>query len=286
MSDDDILAGSDIAPAPTDVPGSVAPPPANYDQRDEIINRNRDIALSQLAKSEDIGSYVDERIDQGLVIDHGEDLGPERQAKWFRRASKALQDAALEAQGVKLDEHGQVEADQLPPPGYVPADEAAREIEEAHKMGAAQMRINQYLGGNEELRQQITDWHAAEDPEGTVAQWVIDSGTEMAGPIMARCAQHPEALRELASLPPEQRSRWLSKLEGHLETELRIAAQLQQQQQQAQWTQGRRVSNAPPPINPPRGAASPPSDLFRLASKGESVDDYVRMRQQQERKPR
>jgi len=77
MSDDDILVGGESAPAPTDVPEPVAPPP----DREEIINRNRDIALGQLAKNESIDDYVDERIDQGLVIDHGEDLGEERQAK-------------------------------------------------------------------------------------------------------------------------------------------------------------------------------------------------------------
>jgi len=279
MSDDDILVGGESAPAPTDVPEPVAPPP----DREEIINRNRDIALGQLAKNESIDDYVDERIDQGLVIDHGEDLGEERQAKWFRRAHKALTDAALEAQGIDPNAlEGQ--QPQEPPPGYVPGDEAAWEIEEAHKTGAAQMRINQYFGDNQEARQNVTEWHQAMDPEGTVAQWIIDNESPMAGPIMQRTTEHPEALAELARLSPAERSRWLSKLEGHLEAEMRIGQQLAGQQQQ--WSQGRRTTQAPPPIRAPRRAANPPSDLHPLAAKSENVADYVKLRQQQERRSR
>ena len=95
--------------APVDVPAPVAPPSDNSDQREEIINRNRETALSQLAKKENIEDYAQERVDQAMVIDQGEELPEEQQNRWYRRASKALQDAALEAQGVKLDEHGQPE---------------------------------------------------------------------------------------------------------------------------------------------------------------------------------
>jgi hypothetical protein len=83
----------------------------------------------------------------------------------------------------------------------------------------------------------------------------------MAGPIMQRCADNPEALQQLAQMSPAERSRWLSKLEGHLEAELKFGQQLAGQQQQ--WQQERRVTHAPPIIHPPRGAANPPSDLHR-----------------------
>jgi len=120
---------------------------------------------------------------------------------------------------------------------------AAREIEEARKVGIGQTRINQYLGGNEELRQHIIEWHQARDPEGTVADWVVENESPMAGPLMQRRADNHEALAELAALPPEQRSRWLSKLEGHLEAEMRIGAQLAGQQQQ--WNQGAACQQRP-----------------------------------------
>jgi hypothetical protein len=263
---------------PIDVPEPGAAPVAPPADIDAAINRNRQIALGQLAKSEDISNYVDERADQFVAMDLGEELGAEAQAKWFRRAHKALQDAALEAQGIKLDEQGQPELPPPPPPGYVPGDEAAREIEDARKTGAAAMRVDQFLGGNEEPRQNIVEWHQAMDPEGHVAQWLIDNESSMAGPIMQRCADNPEALQQLAQMSPSDRSRWLSKLEGHLEAELRIGQQLAGQQQQ--WQQQRRETKAPPIIHPPRGAANPPSDLFRMASR-DDVTDYIREREKQ-----
>jgi hypothetical protein len=269
---------------PVDVPEPTAPSPPpqpGADPRSEVIERNRQIALGQLAKSEDISGYAQEREDQAYVIDEGGELPEERQAQWFRRASK-VHDATLEAQGIKLDEQGQPEAPPPPPPGYVPGDEAMREIENARKTGAAAMRINQYFGDNQEIRQHITEWHQAMDPQSTVAQWLIDNESAMAGPIMQRCADNPEALAQLAQMPPAERSRWLSKLEGHLEAEMRIGQQLAQQQQQLQQ-RPRRETQAPPPIRPPRGAANPPTDIRSLANKSD-VADYVRARQQEERR--
>jgi hypothetical protein len=93
--------------------------------------------------------------------------------------------------------------------------------------------------------------------------------------VNGRTTENPEALQQLAQMSPSERSRWLSKLEGHLEAEMRIAQQLQGQQQA--WQQERRTTHAPPPIRPPRGGANPPSDLHRMASR-EDVTDYVRMR--------
>jgi hypothetical protein len=41
--------------------------------------------------------------------------------------------------------------------------------------------------------------------------------------------------------------------------------------------QGRRITHAPPPINPPRGSASVPRDIFKTAEKS-NASDYIRMR--------
>jgi hypothetical protein len=150
--------------APIDVPAPQATPSAPPADIDAAIALNRQTALSQLAKSENIENYAQERLDQAAAMDAGEELDDDRQAKWFRRAHKALQDAALEAQGIRFDEQGQPELPPPPPPGYVPGDEAAREIEEARKVGAAQMRINQYFGDNQEARDNVTQWFEAMDP--------------------------------------------------------------------------------------------------------------------------
>lgn len=95
MSDEDILTGGETAPAPADIP---AAPPS-----EEAVIRGRDIALGQLAKKEDVSDFVEERNVQELYFEQGKELNDQTDQRWFRRARKALQEAALEAQGIKLE---------------------------------------------------------------------------------------------------------------------------------------------------------------------------------------
>jgi hypothetical protein len=211
------------------------------------VNEGRHTVLSELAKSEDISEFAEERRTQDKALHRGEKLTDEERTKWFQRTNKALTDAAAQAAALNAQQ---------------PAAE----------------RVNQYLRGNEEKRQNIISWHENMDPTGSVADWIIANNSSMAGPIMERCADNPEALRLLAEMPSHERSRWLSKLEGHLEAEQRIGAQMAQQQQQWQQEQSRHISRAPPPIpRMPGGGANPPSNIHSLAQK-DSIADYVRAR--------
>jgi len=79
-------------------------------------------------------------------------------------------------------------------------------------------------------------------------------------------------------MSPAEARRQLAKLEGAIEAEQNFAAQ------NGYTTQPRRVSKAPPPITSPRGGANPPSDAFQVAKRGEDATDYVRWRQQQEKR--
>jgi hypothetical protein len=88
---------TDTIPVP---PPPEAPPASSVDPQSEIVTERRHAALSQLAKSENIEGYAQEREDQAAHFDRGEDISQQRQKEWFRRASKALQDATLEAQGI------------------------------------------------------------------------------------------------------------------------------------------------------------------------------------------
>lgn len=256
-----------------------APPPAP--DTSEIVAERRHAALSQLAKDENVEAYAAEREDQAATFDRGEDLPQERQNQWYRRAHKALTDAALEAQGIQPNGQGGEEPQQ-PPPGYVPGDEALREAERARKEGAAALRVQQYFGGNQERKQQIIDWHQAMDPESKVAEWVIENESAVAPQIMEKLADNPEAVQQIAEMTPRQRDRWLGALEGNITAEQNFARKMQQEM--TQWDQQRRVTKAPPIIQAPRGGASPPSDIHQLASKGEDASDYVKMRQQQEKR--
>lgn len=138
--------------------------------------------------------------DQAAAIDRGEALPQERQNQWFRRASRALKEAADEAAGITANEQG--EQQQEAPSGYIPADEAQREVENARREAKAAMHVDRYFGNNQEARDAIVQWHQAMDPQSTVAQWLIDHESPMAGPIMQRTADNPEALQQLAEMSP------------------------------------------------------------------------------------
>jgi hypothetical protein len=235
------------------------------------VNEGRHTVLSELAKSEDISEFAEERRTQDKALHRGEKLTDEERTKWFQRTNKALTDAAAQAAAPNAQKPAPI------PPSY----QSGAQQDTAQwlsNQGASAERVNQYLRGNEEKRQNIISWHESMDPTGSVADWIIANNSSMAGPIMERCADNPEALRLLAEMPSHERSRWLSKLEGHLEAEQRIGAQMAQQQQQWQQEQSRHISRAPPPIpRMPGGGANPPSNIHSLAQK-DSIADYVRAR--------
>jgi hypothetical protein len=271
--------GGTVGGPPSEAPATLpaqqpVSPPAS---QDEVIDSNRQALLERMAQSEDISDYAQERQDQVEAIDEGKDLPEDRKQGWYRRVSKAIQDATNEAAAVT----GQ--ARQPIPPSYQSGAQQNTETY-SRNVGSCAERVNQYLRGDQQKRQNITEWHQALDPEGSIADWIIANDSSMAGQIMERCAANPEALQTLAGMPPHERSRWLSKLEGHLEAEQRFGQQMAQQQQAFQAA--RRTTQAPPLIKPPRGGANPPRDVMDLATRGEDVSAYINQRRQQERRER
>ena len=267
---------------PVDVPApSEAPSSPNADPVESKLAEGRHTALSQLAKDESVEAYAKEREDQEAYFDRGEQLDERRNSEWYRRAHKALTDAANEAAGIKPDEQGEPEE---APSGFVPANEVEQMLDQERKAAQARMRVDQYFGGNAERKDEIVNWHQAMDPGSVCAQWVIDSGTPVAGQLMERLADHPEALQQIAEMSPSQRDRTLGHLEGRILAETQMAQQMRQQDQQ--WHQDRRTTKAPPPIRPPRGGANPPSDIYSLASRAEDVSSYVKARQAMEKRSR
>jgi hypothetical protein len=273
-----------VAAPPSSAPETLPdnPPISLPTTTDEVINTNRYVALEQLSRNEDISDYAQERADQVEVIDQGREIPKDRQNKWFRRASKALADASAEAAGAFQPLIGE------PPPSesYQGSEYETDPMEFARKQGAAAERIKLYFGDNAEKKQSIQDWGSAMDPENHVATWVIENESAVAPQIMERLAAHPEGWLQLAQLPPKTRNRWLSKLEGHIEAELRFGQQQAQQQAQLAQQAARRTTHAPPPIRAPRGGAMPPSDIHALASRSDDVTSYINQRRQQEQRER
>jgi hypothetical protein len=178
--------------APATLPDQQQSPPASLDERMDL---GRSVVLGQLAKSEDVSEYAQERGDEAAVIDRGEEIGQARQNRFFRRASKALNDAVNEATGVQPN--GQQ-------PQYSPAayqEQADQTLDYMRKQGAAAERVNQYYGNDMERRQEVVNWGAAMDPEHHVANWLIDNESRVAPQILERLTASPEAWRELAELP-------------------------------------------------------------------------------------
>jgi hypothetical protein len=168
--------------APETLPDSMpSTPPTNVD---EVVDANRHIALEQLARTEDISNYAQERADQAAVIDRGEEIGDDRKTKWYRRASKALSDATAEAQGIL-----QPLIDQLPPPqSYQGSEYETDPVTYARKEGMAAQRVNAYFGDNQTVKQNIMDWGAAMDEEGHVARWLVENECQVAPQILERLA--------------------------------------------------------------------------------------------------
>lgn len=65
------------------------------------VTEKRHTVLEQLAKKEDISDFAAERRDEEDAMFRGKDIPEERKSAWYRRASKALNDASMEAAGLK-----------------------------------------------------------------------------------------------------------------------------------------------------------------------------------------
>jgi hypothetical protein len=88
-----------------------------------------------------------------------------------------------------------------------------------------------------------------------------------------RMTQMPDTIEQLNAMPPKEAEKFLHTLNGHIMAEKAMA---------------RRFAANPQPrrtvFKSPSGGASPPSDAFQLAKRGEDATDYVRWRQSQQRK--
>jgi hypothetical protein len=288
MADDDdtntgpIVSG-EVAPAPH--------PPApdgmewtdqhlpDQKSREQIVKDQFDKGLMLSAfGTEDASDYAREREAQDRHL-AGEDLSPAQMREWHERAHASLQ-RALDAQARA---RGEVPPSQQQAPqersGYIAPD--APHYDE--HMAAAQERFSRYFDDPNNIGDQntaaehkkaVTDWLTTYDPRGELTGYYMAS--ELGPQIAEALANEPQVIPYLLGLPPQQQAREMAKLEGYLH------ARMMQAQAAPKAPEPRKVTQAPPPIRPPSGGANPPKDLFRLADR-DNVDDYVKMRRQQER---
>ena len=184
------------SPSPSEAPSSPASSPSESSssfghpvdvQSDPVINERRHAVLDQLSRTEDISNYAAERRDQSEVIDKGKPLSEDRQRTWYRRASRALQDAANEAAGIQPNGQQPQQQPQYDQ-SYQQYQDPAQSLDYMRKQGAAAERINQYYGNDQVRRQAVVDWGQAMDPDQHVANWLIDNESTVAPQILERLA--------------------------------------------------------------------------------------------------
>jgi hypothetical protein len=221
---------------------------------------------AHFAKDEDISNYAEFRKDIDDFTD-GVEFSDDRRRDFQHKIRQATAEAAAAADGLEA-----------PPdlgPGYVSREEATQAVEQATNFARAQTRMETYFP-DPEVRRHIGETISLYQP----GQAIIDTLTEsqLAPQIVERLYQHPEAIEVLNNMSPAEARRQLTQLEGVIMAEQNFAAQ------NGYAPQPRRISKAPPPIKSPSGGANPPSDAFQLAKRGEDATDYVRWRQQQEKR--
>jgi hypothetical protein len=266
------------SPSSEEIVQAGAPPPVSDEHKAGL-----DAGLNLMSREEEIDSYVEERKDQDDYL-AGKKLDTDRTAAWNKRAHEAVQKASQQVS----DARGAHEAKQFETgaiehgtdPSYFPGDQVEIMMERARQEGAARVRAAQYFGGEDNERiTNALNWHEALDPDRKVRAYYTNSPV---GPEMAEYnAENPEYLGKLAEMDPQQRHDTIKQLEGFL-----VARRQFSGQQQPNQFAPRRVSSAPPVMKAVKGGANPQSDLHTLASRSESVGDYVRARHQLDKQPR
>jgi hypothetical protein len=255
-----------------------------------------DAALSSLAKSEDVTSYVEtRREDEGL---EPEAAPEDRQSRIDEALARARQDTArAREQSDGLDgelQRTEAEYQQQQWQEAQAQQQWQQQLDYARQAGHTRARAEQLRQSNPSLHEQITS-------NLMLLESVLDPAQQQA--LHASLAYHPDATWNMAvkltdgieyegcgatlsdkvdvfrRASPE--AIWQAARQGA--QQLQAEAYVQARILQDRLTNGRRISNAPLPMSTPRGGAGPPRDLHRLAEK-ENASDYIRARMAQEKR--
>jgi hypothetical protein len=214
----DFAQDTPVVSAPESAPA--APPPEANDERIEELAAT---AYSQLAKSEDISEYAAQRGDVDRIRD-GEELSPKDFARAAQRTREALQNATAEA--AQLNGQMQQQEWQAPALEY---GQQLPDTEYHRRVGQVAERVNRVIPDKFD-RDVIVEFHTENDPNGYVANWLIENELPVPGEIMQWTSNNSQALRQIAGMPPRQRDLALATLQGKLMAEQEFRQQLAQQQ--------------------------------------------------------
>jgi hypothetical protein len=258
----------------------------------------QDAQLDALSRSEDVSSYVAERQAQeaeehlrGALDLKPEASADERQNRIDEALAKAREDTrqAREANGHLDQEWQQAQAEYQ--------QQQAAEQQAAQQQALTQQYYEargQCKAKAEQLRQVNPQAHATITQNLSILGDVLDDAQGQA--LEAALVMHPEAVWLLGmklsndsdgttmadkldivrNSTPAQIFQAAAQGAQNLHREKYVAMRILQDRVQ----QGRRVSQAPPPMRVPRGGASVPKDMNQLAGKSD-ISDYVKWRRGQ-----
>jgi hypothetical protein len=280
MAADDLNTG----PVSTETPEPAAP-------------SQSDAVLSTLAKSgEDATAYINQRLE-----DQGEDAGPEeRHTNGDARADRieqSLEQARERSRQAREQEHQldrgleQAEAEWSAQQQQEQMFEAQRAAELTHaeqrgkcmaffedmkrKDPAKHQKTYQYLA----TLPDVLDDHQAKVIEyGLIyhPEVMIDLAESLADDTTLNGMSLPDKLAMLAGDSPETLWRGIQQQAQVRQIEKYVSTRVNQELA----ARSRRVTQAPPPFRMPNGAANPPRDLYKTATKGDA-SDYIKLRRAQ-----
>ena len=273
MSDDidsgPIVSG-EVAPAPSETPRTPSAPDAQ--SREQIVKEQFSMGLGLAAHgTEDATDYVKERKTQEKFL-NDEDLTGAQMREWHERSHSAVQravDAAARARG-EVPPSQQQAPQEIP--GYVAPDDPNYD---AH-MASATERFTAYFDG----QQRIGEHNTVKEHKDTITSWLNTfdpqsrlTGYLMASPLGPAMAEAWKVKRRQFSILQicrrrSRRERWPSSKASPRQADDGSEGGA------LQAPQPRRMTQAPPPITPPRGGANPPKDLQSLARKDSSGGLY------------
>jgi hypothetical protein len=207
----------------------------------------QDAALDALARSEDATAYIEQRQDdlreeQGLAPQTPAD---ERQNRIDEALARARQDTAEARQtngnGLDLDaQYRDAQAEwQAQQQQELQAAQQQQQVQNYYEARGKCMALNQRLKEmNPQAHTKISEC----------------DGTTMSDKLDIIMKASPQ---EILNAAAQQAANWQQ--ERYVQTRIL----------QDRVAQGRRVTNAPPPITPPRGSANVPRDIHQLASKSD-----------------
>jgi hypothetical protein len=261
----------------------------------------KDRALTEMARSEDITSYAQER-EARQAEERGEKVDEEARGARIRQAleqarkstAEVRQQNGLDNQPPNLDTAFE-DAERVWQQQQQEEQAFEQERQRAHNQGRFTAHAEQLKQVNPQAWQEINggidalSTMVSPAQNEAIANALADGDPREGLAVMHRLTQtshhddgsvHMSAadkLAHLASLPPEQLADTIDQCRNYLRLEHDISRKYAARYAQ----QGRRHTKAPPPFSRPRGGASPPQNLNTLASKSENIDSYVKVRHAQ-----